>query len=108
MSSNNRSHIPERPQKPSGPPTSPKSNSDDRSRTPERPQKPFVEMESKRKQSIAASEVAVEEISQHERSARVSNAGISFEIKKWRDRQGFYERFNQTLDQIQEDGINLK
>ena len=108
MSSNNRSHIPERPQKPYGPTASPKSNSDDHSRTPERPQKPFVEMESKKRLSITESKVAVEEISRHERSARVSNADMSFEIKKWRDRQGFYERLNQTLNQIQEDGITLK
>ena len=107
-SRNNQPHIPERSQKPSGPAASPKSNSDDNSRTPERPQKPFVEMESRRKQSTTASEFAIDQTGHDERTARTSNADMSFEIKKCRDRQGFYERFNQTLDQIQEDGITLK
>jgi len=80
------------------------------SRTPERPPYHSVEMESNRNKSAVSSKLTPEQPSysvERTDSARTSVSEMSLSIKRYKDREGFKDRFNQALDQIAEDGIQL-
>ena len=86
-----------------------KSKPTSSSRTPERSPYRSVEMVSKKSNEVVNDAPTSEQGSpsvERRSSIRTSNSNLRFEIKRSRDRQGFYNRFNQALDKVFTMGSN--